>query len=188
MIFKLCAAGIFKTYSTWLSIFSQGTGFFFLQISDFHPFSSRGTRKLITKNLWHTTKYNFSWSDQKNRYNFHSFTPDSYDVGHCHFFLFDNLRGKKSVALTKQSGIPCFKNYWGTPVENCWFTEFAVGIPPKNTYSALPTVLMSSDIFILLYLLFDLWGPYFSYDSSVACFSSVWSRSIYIYNPISKLS
>ena len=32
--------------------------------------------------------------------------------------LFDNLREKKSVPLTKLSGITCFKDSCGTPVEN----------------------------------------------------------------------
>ena len=35
------------------------------------------------------------------------------------FFLFDNLKEKRSGPLAKQSGIACFKNSCGTPVENC---------------------------------------------------------------------
>ena len=34
------------------------------------------------------------------------------------FFLFDNLRKKRPVTLTKWSGIACFKNSYGTLVEN----------------------------------------------------------------------
>ena len=33
-------------------------------------------------------------------------------------FLFNNLRDKRSVPLTKESGIACFKNSCSTPVEN----------------------------------------------------------------------
>ena len=35
------------------------------------------------------------------------------------FFKFDNLREKKSMPLTKQSGIAHFKTSCPTPVENC---------------------------------------------------------------------
>ena len=35
-------------------------------------------------------------------------------------FLFDNLREKRSVPLTKEPGIACFKNSFGTTVENRW--------------------------------------------------------------------
>lgn len=38
----------------------------------------------------------------------------------CHF-LFDNLKQKRLVSLTKQSGIACFKNSGGTLVENHCF-------------------------------------------------------------------
>ena len=34
--------------------------------------------------------------------------------------VFDNLREKRSVSLTKESGTACFKNSCGTPVENRW--------------------------------------------------------------------
>ena len=35
-------------------------------------------------------------------------------------FQFDNLRKKRSVSLTKLSGIACLKNSCGTPVKNLW--------------------------------------------------------------------
>ena len=38
-------------------------------------------------------------------------------------FLFDNLREKRSVLLSEQSGIANFKNYCGTPLENCYLRE-----------------------------------------------------------------
>ena len=38
------------------------------QSSDFQPFSSHGTHKLITKILWHTKKYIFCWFDKKYFY------------------------------------------------------------------------------------------------------------------------
>ena len=41
-------------------------------------------------------------------------------------FLSDNLR-EKSVPLTKQSAIVCFKNSWGAPVKNCWSVIKASG-------------------------------------------------------------
>ena len=78
--------------------------------SDFQPFSSHGTRKLITKVLWHTKTYVF-------------YCPSEKKIGiiliHSHqmaivvlavvIFWFDNLREKRSVPLTKQSGIACFQ-------------------------------------------------------------------------------
>ena len=51
--------------------------------SDFQGFSSHGIHKLITKILWF-----LCWFDRKNRYNFDSFTLDSYwCVGCCQFFI-----------------------------------------------------------------------------------------------------
>ena len=34
-------------------------------------------------------------------------------------FIFDDLRQKKSMFLAKESGITCFKNFYGILVENC---------------------------------------------------------------------
>ena len=47
----------------------------------------------------------------KNRYNFDSFTLDSYCcAGCCHFFLFDNLKAKMSVPLISQ--VVCVLNFF----------------------------------------------------------------------------
>ena len=45
--------------------------------SNFHPFSSPDTHKIITKILQHTKNVFFA-NLTKNRYNFDSFTPDGY--------------------------------------------------------------------------------------------------------------
>ena len=88
--------------------------------SNFQPFSSQGTYKLITKVLQHTEKYISCQPDKKNRYNFDSFTPNGYCcVGCCHF-LFDNLREKSAVPLTKWSRVSPFRSSCGTPVEHRW--------------------------------------------------------------------
>ena len=57
--------------------------------SNFQPFSSHGTHKLITKILRHTKNTFFADPTEKYRkYNFDSFTPDGYYcVGCCHFLL-----------------------------------------------------------------------------------------------------
>ena len=41
-------------------------------------------------------------------------------------FLVENLREKRSVALTKWSGVACFKNSCSTPVENCCSAVYCV--------------------------------------------------------------
>ena len=88
--------------------------------SDLQSFSSHGTHKLNTKNSVANQKYIFLQVWQKNRYNFDSFTSDDYCcVGRCHF-LFDNIREKRWVPLTKYSGITCFKISCKTLVENCY--------------------------------------------------------------------
>ena len=47
-------------------------------------------------------------------------TPDRHHwVGCCHF-LFDNLRKKRSVPLTKQSDVACFTGSCGARVESHW--------------------------------------------------------------------
>ena len=51
---------------------------------------------------------------KKKRYNVDSLTP----AGCCHVSLFDNLREKRSVSLTKWSGVACFRKSYGTPFEN----------------------------------------------------------------------
>ena len=73
--------------------------------SDFQPFASHGTHKLITKVLRHTKEYNFCQSDKKIRCNFVLFTLDVYCVGRCYFFLFDSLREKSSVPLTNSQAL-----------------------------------------------------------------------------------
>ena len=96
--------------------------------TNFQPFSSQGTHKLITKIPQHTK--NIIFTDlTKIRYNFDSFISDSYFVlAAVIFFLFDNLREKRSVPLTIQSGIGCFKNSCGTPFENPWAIPFGSGV------------------------------------------------------------
>ena len=55
--------------------------------SNFQPFSSHSTHKLISTILQHTKKYIFFLSDKNYRYNFDSFTPNGYcSVGSCHLF------------------------------------------------------------------------------------------------------
>ena len=44
-----------------------------------------------------------------------AFTPDGYCVDG---YLFDTQRGERSVPLTKESGIVCFKNSDGPSVAN----------------------------------------------------------------------
>ena len=58
--------------------------------SDFQPFPSHATHKLMTKILGHTKKYRFCPSGNKNRYNFDSFTLEV--VLALVMFLFDGLR------------------------------------------------------------------------------------------------
>ena len=58
------------------------------QSSDFQPFSSHGTCKLITKIMQRTQKYIFCRPDKKNRYNFDSFTPDGCCYVDCWSFFF----------------------------------------------------------------------------------------------------
>ena len=49
------------------------------------------------------------------------------------FFLFDNLREKRSVALTKYSGIAWLKNSSCTLVENHWYKSLKFGwLGPKD--------------------------------------------------------
>ena len=57
------------------------------------------THKLTAKkNLWHTKKYIFHQSDQKNRCDFDSFTLDSYcSAGCCHFFIWQSKRKEVSA-------------------------------------------------------------------------------------------
>ena len=96
-------------------------GVAWLRTSDSQSFSSPGTHKLITE-FCSTPKTVFSAhltkKKKKNRYNLiHS--HQTAIVLAVVMFLFDNLRGKKrSVPLTKWSGIGCFNNSWGTLVEN----------------------------------------------------------------------
>ena len=91
-------------------------------------FHHYGTHKLITIILQHTKNVLFT-DLTKIRYNFDSFISDSYFVlAAVIFFLFDNLREKRSVPLTIQSGIGCFKNSCGTPFENPWAIPFGSGV------------------------------------------------------------
>ena len=64
-------------------------------ISDFQPFSSHGTRKLIIKILWHSKKYIiFANATPPNRYNFDSVTPEGHCcVGSCFYLM---ISGKKA--------------------------------------------------------------------------------------------
>ena len=65
--------------------------FLLVYVSDFQPFSSHGTCKLITKILLHTQKNFFCWSGKRNRYDFDSFTPDGYCyVGCCLIFIWQS--------------------------------------------------------------------------------------------------
>ena len=85
---------------------------------DFQPFSSHGTHKLITKILRHT-KIDIFFADLTKKIGIifiHS--QQTAIVLTAVVFLFDSLREKRSVPLTKQSGIACFKNSCSTPVEN----------------------------------------------------------------------
>ena len=56
--------------------------------SDFQPFSSHSTCKLITKILLHTPKYIFFDDLTKNRYNFDSFTLTAIVLAVVLFFIF----------------------------------------------------------------------------------------------------
>ena len=77
--------------------------------------------QLITKILWHTKKHIIFFANLTKKI-------DSILV-HSHWmaivvlavviFLFDNLREKRSVPLTKQSGIACFQSSCSVPVETC---------------------------------------------------------------------
>ena len=69
--------------------------------SDFQLCSSHGTHKLITtKSLWHTK--NMFFADlTKNRYTLDSFKLLAIVVLAVVLFLFDNLREKRLVPLTK---------------------------------------------------------------------------------------
>ena len=87
---------------------------------DFQPFSSHDTHKLITKSLWHTKNIFFANPTPQNRCNFGSFTLTAVLVLVVVILLFDSLREKRSVPLTKQSGIARFKNSCSTPVGNRW--------------------------------------------------------------------
>ena len=69
-------------------------------MQQFSTFSSHGTHKLISK-IWGHTKNIFFADMAKNRCNFDTFMPDSYCYIGCFNFLFDNLREKRSVLLTK---------------------------------------------------------------------------------------
>ena len=92
--------------------------FFFNYTSDYQSFSSHGTHKLITKILWHTKKYIFCRSDQKNRWMIW-FIHTRWPLW-CWLlpFLkkFDSQKEKWSMSLTKLSGIACFENSCGKPV------------------------------------------------------------------------
>lgn len=88
--------------------------------------------KLISKIPPHT-KNIFCWSYTKNRYNLDSFTPSGYCcVSCCHTFI-EKLR-EKSVPLTKESDITCFKNYCTTVENHC----------PKEIHLEAPYIFMSS--------------------------------------------
>ena len=77
-----------------------------------------------------TTKNMFFADLTKNRYNFDSsFTWTAIVVLAVVIFIFDSLREKRSVPLTKQAGVACLKNSCSTLVKNCWpsiqiFPEF----------------------------------------------------------------
>lgn len=84
------------------------------------------THKLITRILWHTKIYISCWSDKKTGIMLiHShYITIVLAVAIC--FLFDNMKEKRSVPLSKLSGIACFKNCCGTVVKNCcskWWLE-----------------------------------------------------------------
>ena len=59
------------------------------------------------------------------------FTVEGYWYFGCCHFLFDSLREKKSVPLTKESSIACFKNSYGTPFEKCCITVTTCPISPQ---------------------------------------------------------
>ena len=66
---------------------------------DLQPFTPHGSHKLITKILWHTKKYIFSWSDKSiGIVLIHSPLTDMVTLID---FLLDNLREKRSVLLAK---------------------------------------------------------------------------------------
>ena len=72
------------------------TGFSYelsLYISDFQPFSSHDSHKIITKILLHTKKYVFFANLTKNRYSFDSFTLDGFCCMAVVIFFY-NLREK----------------------------------------------------------------------------------------------
>ena len=78
--------------------------------SDFQPFSSHATHKLITKILWHRIcqKYIIFFANLTTIL-IHSHQRATAVLAIV-IVLFDNLREKRSVPLTTQSGIVCFKN------------------------------------------------------------------------------
>ena len=91
------------------SSFDDGT-------SGFQPFSSRGTRKLMTKILWHTRKY-LSQSDKKIAViSIHSHQTANVVYWPRPFFKF-GIREKRSVPPTEQSGTAGFKSPCGHEVK-----------------------------------------------------------------------
>ena len=78
-------------------------------------FSIHGARRHSTKILWHAAEHFFFFA---------SLTKIGTSLIHSHrtaitvlaavIFLFDKLREKRSVPLTKQPGSVCFKNPCGT--------------------------------------------------------------------------
>ena len=53
-------------------------------------------------------------------------------------FLWDSLRGKRSVLLTKYSGSACFENSCGTPVRQTWGRKPGVMAEGRSGLCAVP--------------------------------------------------
>ena len=90
-----------------------------LYISTFQPFPPHGTHQVITKILWHSKKYIIFLPVWQKRYDFDSFTPDSFCcvLAVVIIFFIWQSRERRSVPLSKQSGIACLKNSCSTLVK-----------------------------------------------------------------------
>ena len=124
--------------------------------SNFQPFSSHGTHKLLKFCSTPKTVLYFCWSDK--------------NIGiiliHSHrmlflcwplsFFLFNNLRGKRSVPLTRYSGIACFKKIlWQSSWKSLSYTIIFITSQTLLTSKCLATlhIIYKAMLNTLMYIL-----------------------------------